>query len=197
MRVLIADSGSTKCDWQLLDESGKELTEFHTMGFNPYFHTADLVEKVMGDNADVQSMASDITHVFFYGAGSSSAELCSIIQEGLQRVFPAASVVVDHDLVGAAYSTYDGRPGITCIIGTGSNAVISMAAVLEGSRLGVHPRGRGQWKLARQEAVGGQALSQVPAEVAADFDRTYGSRSPTSSTRCTGSPTPMSSWPAS
>ena len=40
MRILIADSGSTKCDWQLLDESGKEIGEFHTMGFNPYFHTA-------------------------------------------------------------------------------------------------------------------------------------------------------------
>ena len=122
MLVLIADSGSTKCDWQLLDASGKELLEFHTMGFNPYFHSADKVEEVMNAHADVQSIRGDVTHVFFYGAGSSTKPLCAIIREGLQRIFGNADVTVDHDLVGAAYSTYDGRPGITCIIGTGSNS---------------------------------------------------------------------------
>jgi len=176
MRVLIADSGSTKCDWQLLDESGKELAEFHTMGFNPYFHTADLVEKVMGDNADVQGMASDITHVFFYGAGSSSAELCSIIQEGLQRVFPAASVVVDHDLVGAAYSTYDGRPGITCIIGTGSNSChFDGSAVLEEVPALAYILGdeaSGSWH--GKKLLAAKLYHKLPTEVAADFDRTYG-----------------------
>ena len=96
MRILIADSGSTKCDWQLLDESGAELAEFHTMGFNPYFHSANLVEEVLAANADVRSIANDITHVFFYGAGSSSPELCAIIQNGLQRVFTSADVTVDH-----------------------------------------------------------------------------------------------------
>ncbi|MGB0171816.1 MAG: ATPase [Flavobacteriales bacterium] len=176
MRVLIADSGSTKCDWQLLDESGKELAEFHTMGFNPYFHTADLVEKVMGDNADVQGMASDITNVFFYGAGSSSAELCSIIQEGLQRVFPAASVVVDHDLVGAAYSTFDGRPGITCIIGTGSNSChFDGSAVLEEVPALAYILGdeaSGSWH--GKKLLAAKLYHKLPAEVAADFDRTYG-----------------------
>ena len=176
MRVLIADSGSTKCDWQLLDESGKELAEFHTMGFNPYFHSADLVEKVMGDNADVQSMASDITHVFFYGAGSSSAELCSIIQEGLQRVFPGASVVVDHDLVGAAYSTYDGRPGITCIIGTGSNSChFDGSAVLEEVPALAYILGdeaSGSWH--GKKLLAAKLYHKLPNEVAEDFDRTYG-----------------------
>ena len=176
MRVLIADSGSTKCDWQLLDESGKELTEFHTMGFNPYFHTADLVEKVMGDNADVQGMASDITHVFFYGAGSSSAELCSIIQEGLQRVFPAASVVVDHDLVGAAYSTYDGRPGITCIIGTGSNSCrfdgLSVLEEVPALAYILGDEASGSWH--GKKLLAAKLYHKLPDEVAADFDRTYG-----------------------
>ena len=176
MRVLIADSGSTKCDWQLLDESGKELAEFHTMGFNPYFHTAELVEKVMKDNGDVQGMTSDITHVFFYGAGSSSAELCSIIQEGLQRVFPTASVVVDHDLVGAAYSTYDGRPGITCIIGTGSNSChFDGSAVVEEVPALAYILGdeaSGSWH--GKKLLAAKLYHTLPPEVAADFDRTYG-----------------------
>ena len=176
MRILIADSGSTKCDWQLLDETGKELAEFHTMGFNPYFHSTNLVEEVMSANSDVQNIAADITHVFFYGAGSSSAELCSIIQEGLQRVFSSAEVVVDHDLVGAAYSTYDGRSGITCIIGTGSNSchfdgkvvheVVPALAYILGDEAS------GSWHGKRLLAA--KLYHKLPAEVEADFDSTYG-----------------------
>ena len=32
VRILIADSGSTKCDWLAITEGGQELGEFHTMG---------------------------------------------------------------------------------------------------------------------------------------------------------------------
>jgi len=175
MLVLIADSGSTKCDWQLLDASGKELLEFHTMGFNPYFHSADKVEEVMNAHADVQSIRGDVTHVFFYGAGSSTKPLCAIIREGLQRVFGNADVTVDHDLVGAAYSTYDGRPGITCIIGTGSNScqfdgeevteeVPALAYILG-------DEASGSWH--GKKLLAARLYRHLPAEVEADFDATY------------------------
>jgi N-acetylglucosamine kinase-like BadF-type ATPase len=36
--------------------------------------------------------------------------------------FPHANIYVDHDLVAAAFATYDGTPGISCIMGTGSNS---------------------------------------------------------------------------
>ena len=176
MRVLIADSGSTKCDWQLLDASGKELMEFHTMGFNPYFHSADKVEEVMSAHADVQAVCSEVSHVYFYGAGSSTAPLCAIIREGLQRVFGSAEVVVDHDLVGAAYSTYDGRPGVTCIIGTGSNSchfdgntvteeVPALAYILG-------DEASGSWH--GKKLLAARLYRHLPAEVEADFDATYG-----------------------
>ena len=91
------------------------------MGFNPYFHDADLVEREMKANSDAMAMAPEVQKVYFYGAGSSSPGLCAVIAEGLQRVFPAAEVHVGHDLDGAAYSTYTGEPAVTCILGTGSN----------------------------------------------------------------------------
>lgn len=176
MRILIADSGSTKCDWQLLDESGKELGEFHTMGFNPYFHTADRVEEVMKAHPEVQSIAKEVTHVFFYGAGSSSKELCGIIHDGLQRTFASAEVCVDHDLVGAAYSTFDGRPGITCIIGTGSNSchfdgtgvreeVPALAYILG-------DEASGSWH--GKKLLAAKLYHRLPKEVNEDFDKTYG-----------------------
>lgn len=122
MKILIADSGSTKCDWMVVDASGHVESEFHTMGFNPYFHDADLVEAKMNDSAEAMSIANQIRKVYFYGAGSSSEPLCAVIREGLERVFSEAVVHVGHDLDGAAYSTYSGVPAITCIIGTGSNS---------------------------------------------------------------------------
>lgn len=176
MRVLIADSGSTKCDWQLLDASGKELMEFHTMGFNPYFHSADKVEEVMAAHTDVDTIKGEVTHVFFYGAGSSSGPLCSIIEEGLQRVFDGAKITVDHDLVGAAYSTYDGRSGITCIIGTGSNSchfdgnAVSEEVPALAYILG--DEASGSWH--GKKLLAAKLYHHLPAAIEADFDATYG-----------------------
>jgi glucosamine kinase len=122
VRILIADSGSTKCDWLAITEHGQELGEFHSMGFNPFFHDADLVEREMRANSQAMEMADSVDKVYFYGAGSSSPELCEVIAEGLRRVFGNAEVHVGHDLDGAAYSTFTGEPAVTCILGTGSNS---------------------------------------------------------------------------
>ena len=92
------------------------------MGFNPYFHDADLVEREMNANSQAMEVADSVDRVYFYGAGSSSPELCEVIAEGLRRVFPKARVHVGHDLDGAAYSTFTGEPAVTCILGTGSNS---------------------------------------------------------------------------
>lgn len=120
--ILIADSGSTKCDWGLVNKTGQRIDEFKTMGFNPYFHSSNLIETTLQKQEQVQSIAEEITHVFFYGAGCSSAALNLIVSDALNKVFPHAKVVVDHDLLGAAFSTYDGQPAISCILGTGSNS---------------------------------------------------------------------------
>ena len=120
--ILIADSGSTKCDWLLIDEKGERLNEYRSIGLNPYFHSADFIAKTLSENTEMMLTAKDIEKVYFYGAGASTSRLCKIIEEGLASVFVNAEVIVDHDLVGAAYSVYDGRTNITCIIGTGSNS---------------------------------------------------------------------------
>jgi N-acetylglucosamine kinase-like BadF-type ATPase len=122
MKILIADSGSTKCDWALTDEKGNRFGIFQTRGLNPYFHDPDFIEKELNNNADLSAIATEIQHVYFYGAGSSTIEMCRIMEEGLRRFFPHAELLIDHDLVGSAYATYDGEPCMACILGTGSNS---------------------------------------------------------------------------
>ncbi len=118
--ILIIDSGSTKSDWVLLKDSGNEY--FSTIGLNPYFHSEELVYNTVCENEGLNEIKSQISLVFFYGAGCSSKELNKIIENGLQKVFIHAKIHIDHDLKACAYATYEGEPSISCIIGTGSNS---------------------------------------------------------------------------
>lgn len=121
--IYLAESGSTKCDAVFLSDDGTEIERINTMGFNPYFHDADLVEREMKKHERVQKYRDQVTRVYFFGAGCSSPKLNTKIEEGLRRVFENAKVEVDHDLVACAYATYSGEPAISCILGTGSNSV--------------------------------------------------------------------------
>jgi N-acetylglucosamine kinase-like BadF-type ATPase len=118
---LIADSGSTKCDWMLL-KNDNERESFSTMGFNPFFHNEKIISDAIKSNEGLAKYANEVKLIFLYSAGCSSKDLKLVVERGLQSVFPKAHIYVDHDLVAAAFSTYSGEPGITCILGTGSNS---------------------------------------------------------------------------
>jgi hypothetical protein len=92
------------------------------MGFNPFFHSTDLIESEIRKNEELAATAPAVEHVFFYGAGASHESRNEIVAEALRRVFTNAQVVVDHDLTGAVYATCGDDPGIACILGTGSNS---------------------------------------------------------------------------
>ncbi|MCC6599438.1 MAG: ATPase [Crocinitomicaceae bacterium] len=120
--ILIADSGSTKCDWALTDVKGTRLGNFETIGLNPYHRNEASIGKEVAQNSSLEGMANDIQQIFFYGAGCSSEKMCSVVQRGLATVFTKAMIYVDHDQKGSAYTVYDGEPCIACILGTGSNS---------------------------------------------------------------------------
>lgn len=120
--IFIAESGSTKCDWVLIDRQGNEIGRWNTMGFNPYFHSSDLIRHKMNQVRGIAPYKDDVLRVWFYGAGCSTKALRSIVSDGLTQVFPNAEVYVDHDLNAAAFALYTGKPEIACILGTGSNS---------------------------------------------------------------------------
>ena len=119
---LIAESGSTKSDWMLVDKHGNYMDIYKTMGYNPFFHSSKFVYDDLKAHKDLMHIAPKIERVYFYGAGCETPELNVNIKDALVKLFINAAVVVDHDLKAAAYSTYQGEPCITCIIGTGSNS---------------------------------------------------------------------------
>ena len=64
MIILIADSGSTKSDWLAIDETGKQLAKFSTIGLNPYFHSSNLVEQVLTSQIEMMQIAKDVGKCF-------------------------------------------------------------------------------------------------------------------------------------
>lgn len=122
--MLIADSGSTKTDWRWIDDNNKPH-QYSTIGFNPFFQDTAAISAELRNNL-VSHLNSDILNskfnIFFYGAGCSSAERCGIIGKALKAHFPAATIEVEHDLLGAARALCGHSEGIAAILGTGSNS---------------------------------------------------------------------------
>jgi N-acetylglucosamine kinase-like BadF-type ATPase len=121
--ILVADSGSTKCDWALLNEEGYK--PYSTQGFNPMFHTSQMVVDGIKANPNFIAKAPYVKEIFYYGAGCQNAVLNRIIENGLAEVFTNAVVHVDHDLTAAVRATAGNEAGISCILGTGSNLAYS------------------------------------------------------------------------
>jgi len=120
--ILLADSGSTKCDWIIIDNSNTRH-KTSTMGFNPFFHSTDFIVGKIRENELFKSYQTKIKEIYFYGAGCSSANRKLILENALKQFFTHATKIdVDHDLTAAALATTPKEKGIACILGTGSNS---------------------------------------------------------------------------
>ena len=117
---LIADSGSTKATWRLLDKEGNQKL-YSTEGYNPYFMTTDAIEASVNLSLVPLMNADEITEIFFYGAGCSSADKNLIVKKALQLCFPNANVSVEHDLTAAGRAVLQHEEGFVGILGTGTN----------------------------------------------------------------------------
>jgi glucosamine kinase len=117
---IIVDSGSTKSDWVVLSNETKQY--YSTMGFNPYFHKSDTIIKAILQVEGLSKLKDEVNFIYYYGAGCSSPELNAVIEHALRAIFTKAVIVVDHDLTACALATYENKPAISCIIGTGSNS---------------------------------------------------------------------------
>ncbi len=119
--ILIADSGSTKTDWVLLNQSNI-LQTFKTPGINPYFSGTAEITDILRETFSNHIGSGTISEVYFYGAGCSSPDKQKVVEDALQAVFPGKKTEVEHDMLAAARALFANKPGIACILGTGSNA---------------------------------------------------------------------------
>lgn len=132
--TLIADSGSTKTTWCLID--GDTNIMINTQGINPFMMNEEEICNVL-ENELMPEIAShqfaDTRHpigplenvsIFFYGAGCTK-ENAPIVATALRKtVCNDARIIVDSDMVGAAIALCGEDEGIACILGTGANSCL-------------------------------------------------------------------------
>src|ERR1700742_1503841 len=120
MAILIADSGSTKCEWCLLHNGKKKMIE--TQGISPYFLDAAGIGSVLETELLPALKKTPVDQVFYYGAGCKDPNNRKIVRQAIRRAIPGAAIEVPHDLMGAALALAGSTKGICCILGTGSNS---------------------------------------------------------------------------
>lgn len=120
MKVVV-DSGSTKADWTFLQQDG-ERVDASSAGFNPVLHAPEAFAAEIQAKISGKINGKAVDHLYFYGSGCWDGQLKARVQTTLRPFFPNAQLDVFHDLLGAARATCGHQPGISCILGTGSNS---------------------------------------------------------------------------
>ena len=118
--ILIADSGSTKTEWCLLQDNKKKKVS--TQGLSPYFLNQDQIAEVIQKELLPKMKSAAPTHIYFYGTGCSNPGNALLVKKALKSHFKSAIISVDHDLLGAAKALCGDEKGVACILGTGSNS---------------------------------------------------------------------------
>lgn len=121
-KFLIADSGSTKTDWCIVDESGAFST-IRVKGMNPYFQDEEEISSEIEKKLLPAVEDNVIDTVYFYGAGCIFDKV-KVVENAIKKHITAKRIFVESDLLGVARAVCGKTEGIACILGTGSNSCL-------------------------------------------------------------------------
>ncbi len=121
---VIADAGATKISWSLVSP-GAPVRQARTPGLNALLASREDASANFKEAARLLGSAGMVRNVYYYGTGCSTPEACARIAACLREAWPEASAEVEGDMLLAARSLLGDRRGVACILGTGSNAVLS------------------------------------------------------------------------
>ncbi len=119
MTTIIADSGSTKTHWAVVEEGGK-TTMKETLGINPIHMSVDEIKDVIPEHLAPRISPLAIR---FFGAGCVTP-FSEKVEKALKDIYPNADIFVGSDMLGAARALFGNDEGIACILGTGSNSCL-------------------------------------------------------------------------
>ncbi|MDB5276791.1 MAG: N-acetylglucosamine kinase [Ferruginibacter sp.] len=172
--ILVADSGSTKTSWCLINEKAG-LSFFNTEGYNPYFVNSSYIAQSLSLGLPSVIPPLQISHIYFYGAGCFE-DKTHIIKDALQKVFPTATLAVGLDLLGSARAVLHDQPGFAAILGTGTNSCLYDGSAITANidSLGYLLGDEGSGFYIGRQLLGDYIREYMPAAVRADFFAAYG-----------------------
>lgn len=174
--ILIADSGSTKTDWCVVDKDNGNLTgQISTKGINPFFQTEEEIADDIAATLLPRLTTRNFDAVHFYGAGCIYDKVDKVRRAITAHLDVSGPVEVCTDMLAAARGLCGNEAGIACIMGTGSNScyydgenIVSNVSPL-GFILGDEGSGACLGKL----LVGDILKNQMPPELREKFFRRF------------------------
>lgn len=173
--ILIADCGSTKIDWCLLNNEKVEKQVF-TLGMNAVMLTEEEMRARIAEELVPDLAGYPVEEVYFYGAGCISDEVCGNVASAIRANFPEATTVEVHtDLLAAARALCGRSSGIACIMGTGSNSCYYDGKEIcdNVSPLGYILGDEGSGAVLGKILVGDVLKNQLPADLCEKFLKQY------------------------
>ncbi len=171
--ILIADSGSTKTEWVVLNNNRPEPSIF-TNGISPiYLSGNEIISLLSNELSPVKSL--QIRKVFFYGTGCNSNENNNRVKDAIGEFLAIKDVFVGSDVLGAARSLCLDKPGIACIMGTGSNSCYydGREIISNISPLGYILGDEGSAAVLGKQLLSNILKNQLPEKVIELFFQTY------------------------
>lgn len=174
MKILIADSGSTKTAWTLVTITSAALVEtYQTMGLNSLYTTPEQIAGACREALDsFGEKYPDEMH--FYGSGCSG-ERIGIVEKALRSVLsPATKIEVASDLLGACRAL---GTEICCIMGTGSIAALYDSETGEmgtASSLGYILGDEGSGAYLGRQVLSDYLKDQMPEKAREAFEEEFG-----------------------
>lgn len=192
MKILLADSGSTKTHWALVEQQPglpKMVQTAQTQGLNPLYVTPEQITEALHEV--LAAMGGEEVRpdeIRFYGSGCSGERIALVERALRSALTPMTRVTVESDLMGAALALENKAhqasvPYISCIMGTGSIAALydpSSRVLQPMSALGyiLGDEGSGAW-FGRQ-LLGDYLKDQMPERVREAFEEDFGEITPES-----------------
>ena len=172
--ILIAESGSTKCDWILLDSSKKDPISIRTKGLNPAILNKKELKKIVSDTLELTKYKDEITSIHFFGAGCNTPKNKNNVHLVLNSFFNKATSIVEEDTMAAVYATTV-TPAVVCILGTGSNCCYfnGTSIVNKSPSLGFIVMDEGSGNYFGKELLKAYYYRQMPEELRLSFEKKY------------------------
>lgn len=120
--ILIADGGSTKCDWSGHErKTGKKVFTFQTKGLNPSYLQKEDISNELLKHHELKIISNKVEELYFFGSGCGNPLYQGIMKDILCDYFNSPGCIkVLGDIEGAVFAC-TGEPGVVAILGTGSN----------------------------------------------------------------------------
>ena len=173
---LVADSGSTKTDWCLL-QKGKKPMRFSTQGINPYLQNKEAIVAMLREELPWDNKKYKADHLSYFGAGASNPEKQAFLHDILKAHFGIKKTMVEGDMLAACQALCGTKSGIVCILGTGSASCYYDGKKIKEQRpsLGYIAGDEGGGNYMGKRILQYYAYGTFDAELKVGFEMRYGS----------------------